>query len=137
MHRSAKRLSTLATALFELSIRNRVDRRGPNLQRIDIGSCIGQAIHEVAPLASEKHIEIRADVQEPQGSVMFERVQMEQVLVNLLENACKFTPKHGLVEITGYPVPWSQSHNSMTPVSDEEEADAYRVDISDSGPGFS
>jgi signal transduction histidine kinase len=134
MHRSAKRLSTLATSLFELSIRNRVER-GPNLQRIDIGSCIGQAIHEVAPLASEKNIEIRADVQEPRGAVMFEPGQMEQVLINLLENACKFTPKRGLVEITGYPVAWSQAQNAMDPCSDQEEADAYRVDVSDSGPG--
>jgi signal transduction histidine kinase len=134
MHRSAKRLSTLATSLFELSIRNRVDR-GPDLQRIDLSSCIGQAIHEMAPLAWEKHIEIRADVQEPPGAVMFERVQMEQVLINLLENACKFTPKHGLVEITGYPVTWSQAHDAVVHGSDKDEADAYRVDISDSGPG--
>jgi signal transduction histidine kinase len=134
MHRSAKRLSTLATSLFELSIRNRVDR-GPDLQRIDLSSCIGQAIHEMAPLASEKHIEIRADVQEPPGAVMFERVQMEQVLINLLENACKFTPRNGLVEITGYPVTWSQAQNPAVPGSDKEQADAYRVDVSDSGPG--
>jgi len=38
---------------------------------------------------------------------------MEQVLVNLLENACKFTPKGGAIDVRGYP---DMLHGKILPV---------------------
>ncbi len=140
MHRSTKRLSALATALLDLSANHHHERR-PDMQKINLEKSIEQAIHEISPVASERHIEIRTELQTPPGSVMFDPSQIEQVLVNLLENACKFTPKHGLIEVLGYPVSWDRSEArskdpaAMTAVA-QDRSNAYRVDIRDSGPGI-
>ena len=140
MHRSTKRLSALATALLELSANHHRERQ-PDMQRIDLEKSIEQAIHEISPFASERHIEIRTELLTPPGSVLFDPSQIEQVLVNLLENACKFTPKHGLIEVLGYPVSWDRSDGkskdpaAMTAAA-WDRSNAYRVDIRDSGPGI-
>ena len=140
MHRSTRRLSALASALLELSANPHRERR-PDVQKIDLEKSIEQAIHEISPFALERQIEIRTEVQTPPGSVLFEPSQIEQVLVNLLENACKFTPKHGRIAVLGYPVSWDRSAGrskdpeAMT-VAAQDRSNAYRVDIRDSGPGI-
>jgi signal transduction histidine kinase len=66
---------------------------------------------------------------------------VDQVLINILDNACKFTPKDGVIEIRGYNF-FSERirSNTLAPAGPERrhspasEPNAYRVDIRDSGP---
>ena len=146
MEHSLQRLSRMTTAMFELSVSREVEQR-PNLQEGEIESCIEQAQHEIMPLADEKRISISVQVIPPPGPVLFERSQIEQVLINLLDNACKFTPQSGSIEVHGYPWFWDRRlinfpgpgpagtvidrrHNTI------REPNAYRVDVRDSGPGI-
>lgn len=143
MQHSIKRLSRMATAMFHLSVGRQVTR-SPELQRADIEACIDQAIHEVMPLAQEKQIEITLQLRQPLRPLYFEPAQIEQVLVNLLDNACKFTPKHGLIEITGCPTFWERRSPRMKGglaqadrrLGVEREPNAFRVEVHDSGPGI-
>jgi len=141
MHHSAKRLSRMANAMFQLSIRQHVDQR-PNLQNNDIRECIEQSLHEMMPFLEEKQIGITFNVAAPGEPLAFERSQLEQVLINLLDNACKFTPRGGSIEIQGYPFFWERRRcASAADTTDRRKRkvnapNAFRVDITDSGPGI-
>ena len=139
MHNSTKRLSRMASAMFELSVGRHV-KRCPDLQPGDVRGCLEQALHEIAPFADEKSIAITPDLEPCGDGLFFEAGQIEQVLINILDNACKFTPKAGSIEIRGYPFFWDRrSTRSSLPVVAERrhrvtnQPNSYRIDISDSG----
>jgi signal transduction histidine kinase len=130
----------MASAMFDLSTGPRLSRK-PDLQEGDIVEPIRQALHEVTPVAREKQVDLRADqIVPPPVPLFFEAQQIEQVLVNLLDNACKFVPKKGYIEVRGYPYfldrrrLWANTGTerrrqvSMAP-------NCYRIDIADNGPG--
>jgi signal transduction histidine kinase len=139
MQHSMDRLSRMSAALFELSAVKHV-KREPELRPGDIRACMEQALHEIAPFADDKRIAISTDMAPENGPLLIESGQIEQVLVNLLENACKFTPKSGVIDIRGFPYFWERRcNNGQTGVGERRvrrsrEPNAYRVDIRDSGP---
>ncbi len=141
MQHSAKRLSRMASAMFQLSVGRHLEQT-PNLQRGDIRDCIDQALHEVAPFSQDKQIEITIDFNPPEESLYFERAQIEQVLINLLDNACKFTPRNGTIEVRGYPFFWERRVAKLSGyagdrrMSDVPGPNAFRIDICDTGPGI-
>ncbi len=138
MQNSAKRLSRMASAMFELSVGQNGNRR-PDWQPGDMRESLQQAWHEVGPFADEKSISITSDLA-PCDGLYFEAGQIEQVFINVLDNACRFTPRGGVIEIRGYPFFWERRvlDFSTPPALDRRrkrmhEANSYRVDISDSG----
>ena len=141
MQHSIKRLSRMATAMFQLSVGRQVEKR-PNLQRGDIEACINQALHEIAPFSEAKQIHLSLQITPAPPGLFFDREQIEQVLINLLDNACKFTPKYGSIEVRGYPFFWERRVRLETAISNGERRTAgirapnsFRIDIRDSGPG--
>lgn len=132
MHLSATRVSQLTDAIYDLS----AGRPGkePVIEEADVEQTIEHAVHEIALRVEEKQIRIGVSVDFPETELMFDRAQIERVLVNLLENACKFTPRKGSIEVCGYAVLWDGS-SRVTTVSDPR-ANAYRIDVRDSGPGI-
>jgi signal transduction histidine kinase len=109
------------------------------LQPGDLQECVEQAVHEVLPLTSQKGIEVLFEWVTPPALLYFESSQMEQVLINLLENACKFTPKCGVIEISGQPCYWDRRWDGNSPVfggvaKGAASVNAFRVDVRDSGP---
>jgi len=142
MQRSIKRVSRLADAMCDLSA-GRHTKKPPDLQQADVESCISQAVQEITPHVEEKQIRLTVSVENPENRLAFDPTKIEQVLVNLLENACKFTPKHGVIEVSGYPVFWNNgstclplgaaSFGGRTP--SVQIPNAYRIDVQDSGNG--
>ena len=139
MQHSAKRLSRMASAMFELSVGRHVKRR-PELQRGDIRECLEQALHEIAPFADDKAIAITTDVVPCDRPLYFEAGQIEQVFINILDNACKFAPRAGTIELRGYPYFWERrATQSSLPAAAERrgpvvsDPNSYRIDIRDSG----
>ena len=139
MQNSAKRLARMSAAMFELSVGRHLKER-LNLQPGDIRECFDQALHEIAPFADEKSISITLDLGPCGDRLYFEAGRIEQVLINILDNACKFTPKAGAIEIRGYPFFWERrsAPAKLSPPAERRlkavcEPNSYRVDISDSG----
>jgi signal transduction histidine kinase len=99
-----------------------------------------QALHEISPFADDKSIEITTDIVAPAHPLFFEPGQIVQVLMNILDNACKFAPRGGSVELRGYPYFWDRRNTDSTipPAAERRsgkvtEPTAYRIDVSDSG----
>lgn len=131
MEHSARRLSRLVCGMFELSVRGHVARK-LRLEQGDIEQSLQQALHDVSPFIQEKQLAVTAQMDPAPDAFFYDPEQVEQVLVNLLENACKFTPRHGSIQIFGYCV---ESVQNAVP-ADAPGAAAYRIDIRDSGPGI-
>lgn len=139
MQHSAARLSRMATAMFQLSVGRQVKSR-PDLQEGDIRECVEQALHEIAPFADDRQIAISVDFAPLEYQLRFEAGQIEQVLINILDNACKFAPRAGSIEIRGYPYFWERRAAHASPLlgvdrrrGAERQPNSYRVDIRDSG----
>jgi signal transduction histidine kinase len=138
MLNSAQRLSRMSAAMFQLSVGRQVKRR-PDLQPGDMQACLNQALHEIAPFAEDKAITILGDFSATPAPLYFEASQMEQVLINILHNSCKFTPKCGTIQVNGYPFFWERRLGySTVPVERRTKttraANVFRVDICNSGP---
>jgi PAS domain S-box-containing protein len=69
-------------------------------ERVDLAEAVGHSLEVVGPQAREKGVAVRVDV--PAGlALSADRLKLEQVLVNLLANAVKFTPPGGEVTVRG------------------------------------
>lgn len=142
MQHSIQRLSKMAKTVFQLSI-GQMDEAETCLEPGDIGACIEQAVYEIMPPAEARGIDLSIRIERAEADLFFDASQVEQVLVNLLENACKFTPSHGSIEVAGYPVSWKLRNFRFLakdgawyrPLAHGERPNAYRIDVSDSGPG--
>jgi signal transduction histidine kinase len=139
MQQSSKRLWRMAAAMLQLSLGRQRQPR-PELRKCDLLECLNQAMNEITPVAAGKQISITADLQ-PEGRFLYiEQSKIEQVLINVLDNACKFTPKFGEIEIHGYSYFWERRKiSSAVPAGGERrtrhsrQPNSYRVDIRNSG----
>ena len=139
MQSSAKRLSRMASAIFELSAGRHSERR-PDLQPGDLRECLQRTLHEVTPFADEKSIAITVDLEACDEGLYFEAAQIEQVLLNILDNACRFTPCAGAIEIRGSRFFWERRNGNRSGFLGADrrsqvkrEPNSYRLDIADSG----
>jgi signal transduction histidine kinase len=66
--------------------------------RLDLGELASSTAEEMRLLAEEKSIRLRSNVE---GAVYVEgdRTRLQQVIVNLIDNAIKYTPHGGEIEI--------------------------------------
>ena len=133
MRSSSQRMTRLVSSMFELSVAGRVERK-LHLEQGDIEACMNQALHDVSPFLQEKQIAVDVQLDPPEERMLIETQQIEQLLINLLENACKFTPRRGNIEIRGHSVHWDPKQSELD--DSALAANAYRIEIRDSGPGI-
>ena len=88
--------------------------------RISLGGLLNEAVEALRPVAAEKIIALEAALREPSILVWADRDKINQVLMNLIGNAIKFTPVQGRVTV-------SASRNGGASV---------QVSVSDTGPGI-
>lgn len=117
LHRNAERLARIVADLLDLS---RLDAGHYRLDRtpIELASAVGQAVSAVEPLATARQAAIVLEVP-PGATVVGDPKALDQVLVNLLDNAVKYSPVGGRVAVRTRP-----------------RGERVRVEIADDGPGI-
>lgn len=70
-----------------------------NKEVLDINEQIDSVIVRLAPLANEKRISLHQNL-EPMFSIEADPTLIQEVILNLIENAIKYTPREGSVTIT-------------------------------------
>ena len=78
-----------------------------NFDHHDLGALIHRAAAPFLPQAETKHISLEIQHPDPAISVWCDGHRMEVVIRNLLDNALKFTPQGGEIEISGEQTPES------------------------------
>jgi signal transduction histidine kinase len=85
------------------------------------------AVEQVAPLAEDRRIVIERDVPSSAPEVQADREQLRRVLINLLDNAIKFSPLDGRVVI---------GVNQQTKMGDEIDSNEVCISVTDYGKGI-
>ena len=95
----SNRLSRLVEDLLQLS---RLERDDATLQKtdFDMNEMLRRAIIRRISDLDRKEIEVECDFREDPCMVNADSERVEQVVINLLDNAIKFTPDHGNIRLT-------------------------------------
>ncbi len=97
--KGASRLSSLVADLVNIS---RDDEFKPRLEldSVSIDDLVANAVGIVQPLAAAKHQTIDVEPASPGAVVRVDRLRFEQVLINLLSNAQRYTPPAGHITVS-------------------------------------
>lgn len=118
IRRQMHHLSRLIDDLLDVS---RISRGKIELRRarVDAGSILRHAIETVRPLIEEKQHALEVSAEPGELWIDADPTRLEQILVNLLNNAAKYTDKGGVVEVAA-----------------RREEDFVTIRVSDTGIGI-
>ncbi len=136
---SGRRLTSMIGNLLDLA-RTEAGVMEYELKSLDLAPLVRTAIDELEVQAHEKQVQIESALTEEPLPVICDGDRIVQVLVNLIGNAIKFTPKAGIVRVQVEAV---QNYPEKMPelwrrLIGDAGKDGYfgLVTISDSGPGI-
>jgi two-component system KDP operon response regulator KdpE len=99
IRRSAHNLNSRIDELLDLA-KGEVGILELNLEQIDLRPILHEAVETMATLAASKGLSLSVKTSPALPPVRADAVRTQQVLMNLLDNAIKFTPKDGQVTLT-------------------------------------
>ena len=119
MERAITQMRGLVTTLLDISA---LEAGKLTLNRIPMSArdLVSDCLDVLTPLASDKHIDIRATLPEHDVPVIGDREHLLQVYSNIVGNAIKFTSQGGVIELRL-----------------EEADDSIAFKVEDTGPGIS
>jgi heavy metal sensor kinase len=97
LHEEAVRLSRIVEQLFMLS-RLDAGEAQTDWARFDLAELARTTAEQMSLLAEDKNLVIACDANQP-VAVEGDRARLKQVVVNLLDNAIKYTPPHGAIQL--------------------------------------
>ena len=107
----------------------------------DIRPILAHALEEVELLAEKKGLQLSSRIADPLPPARMDITKIQQVVVNLLGNAIKFTPEKGRIEVEADLLPSSPPEPAGVAPDDPAarsmpDGPALRVSVSDTGLGI-
>ena len=119
IHENARRLNRLVEDLLTLS-NIELGETKLNLEGLAVADVLEKALTLIQANAALKNVSLRTDLSPELPLIRADRDKAVQVLLNILDNAVKFTPEGGQVSIT----------------ASEDQEDFITLKITDTGPGI-
>jgi two-component system CheB/CheR fusion protein len=104
--RQVKNLAVIVDDLLDISRLNR-DKVQLRKEPLDVGPIIARAVEAVSHLIEEKNHEVHVSVVAGHTRVNADPTRLEQIIVNLLTNAAKFTEPKGRLRVAAHSEPGS------------------------------
>jgi signal transduction histidine kinase len=120
--RGVERLLSLVSDILDIA-RLESGNMPLSLEQADLGQLLSATVEQIAPLARQAEIDIRISCPDDLPPLQIDTSVIRRVLSNLLDNAIKFTPRGGKIEI------WSSIGPAGLPGS-------VWIGVSDTGPGI-
>ncbi|MGZ9222626.1 MAG: sensor histidine kinase [Anaerolineales bacterium] len=98
-HEQSQRLETLVQSLLDLS-RIAAAESKSDFEPVDFAQIVREIGEQFASRAEQTERDFKIKMEEQPMIVIGHQGQLRQVLVNLLDNALKFTPKDGLIAVS-------------------------------------
>ncbi len=108
---SASHLNRLVSNLLDIS-RLEQGRVRIDLNPVNLSDVIDQALPTLRPLAEQKGVILQVDLRDPRP-IQGNAEKLLEVVLNLVDNAIKFSPRGGTVEIRVEPAPRGQPELSV------------------------
>lgn len=107
--------------IADLLVLSRMSASGMSLEiaEVDVRGVIDAAVEAIRPAAAAKSLRVRKMLDASVQPVRGDAVRLQQVVVNLLTNAIKFTPERGWIEVS------LQRHGAWA-----------AIDVADNGAGI-
>src|SRR5262249_10956514 len=99
IERNTKTQMSLIDDLLDIS-RIVAGKLNLDIQQVQLPSIIEDAIQSVWLAAEAKHITVRSKVDWNAGAVLGDPDRLRQIILNLLNNAVKFTPNEGRIQVS-------------------------------------
>jgi signal transduction histidine kinase len=117
-HHSIDRIQRLVSSLLDL---NRLEQNQPvgKLEEVEVNTLVSYALEALKPSAEGREQTISVTMTEGLPPISVDVDMIRRVLINLLENAAKYTPMGGNIE-----------------VGVEASGDFLRMFVQDNGPGI-
>jgi signal transduction histidine kinase len=116
--RSTDRIQRLTNSLLDIN-RLEAGQSIGNRQPLDIAELISEVADTVLPNVDNKELKLTWEVEPEIPEVFADADMLRRVIINLLENAIKFTPNEGKIH-----------------VSARRDGDFVEICVSDTGPGI-
>jgi len=142
IHRHAERLRPRLNDLLDLS-NIELERTPLSIRPLPLADVARHAAALLLPQAEQKGIHLRTSLPDDLPEVLADRDRLVQILVNLIDNAIKYTPEGGSVRVTAHRVNRSDSQvvDSSKPIDQLtarpiDHGDLVEIVVEDTGIGI-
>jgi len=119
IHDSGKHLLDLINDILDLS-RIQAGRMALRLEKVDVLALVEDVRTTLAPMINKKKQDFSTEARGALTTIVADRFRLKQILINLISNACKFTPDEGRIQVRVSLV----------------DPRTFQIDVIDNGPGI-